>query len=154
MLLRGCAELGAVRFQKPPPCPAADGMFDWPRDASLRDGGVNGRNPPPLFAGPDCMPPRCDSMLLVFTDEPMIGRSEPESPDDREPPVGAVKGRNPPPLFAGGWIVERGEMFPEPTLLEFGLADPMLFRSELPRFDGRLLLPGGVNGRYPPRFPF
>jgi hypothetical protein len=40
-------------------------------------------------------------MLLVFTEAPVFGRSELESPDDRDPPLGAVKGRNP-PLFAGG----------------------------------------------------
>jgi len=79
--------------------PRAAGAFDCGRAISPRDGGVNGRNPPPRLAG-DGVTLRGDSILrgLVF-EEPMLLRSDPEGLDDRLL-LGGVNGRNP-PLFDG-----------------------------------------------------
>lgn len=46
-----------------------------------------------------------------------------------------------------------GSIVLEPMLCEPTLDDPILVRSEVAGADGRLLVLGGVNGRYPPRVP-
>lgn len=125
-----------------------DGALDGPRETSLCDGGVNGRNPPPLFAG-DWLVPRGPSIVREFM--PELAPSELDKPDERPLPLGGVKGRKLPLLPAGDWLVPRADgTFDEPVLLEFGFAVPI--RSEPPRFDARLVPAGGLNERYPPLF--
>lgn len=68
---------------------------------------------------------------------------------------GGVNGRKPSRLpVAGDCAVPRcGSIVLEPMLCEPTLDDPILVRSEVAGADGRLLVLGGVNGRYPPRVP-
>ena len=74
---------------------------------------------------------------------------------------GGVNGRNPSRLPAGAdWVAPRcgsillEPMFDEPMFDEPMFDEPRLLRSELAGLDERVLLLGGVNGRYPPRLPF
>jgi len=136
--------------------PRAAGAFDWPRETSSRDGGVKGRNPPPLFEGDDGIALRGDSMLLgLMFEEPMFGRPAPLVADGRVLLLGAVKGRNPTPLFAGAdCVMPRCDCtLPSPIFLGLVL-EPILDRPEFPIVDERVPLVGGLSGRNPPRFPF
>jgi hypothetical protein len=64
--------------------PREAGALDPPGDTLLRDGGVKGRNPPPLLAGADWVMPRCDpTPLEPIFGEPIFVRPEVAGLDER-----------------------------------------------------------------------
>lgn len=123
--------------------PMFEGALDW-----LRDGGVNGRYPPPLPLSPG----RLEADGLGADQLGLADLLVPAGPFEGVLPVllpalppGGVNGRKPPrfPLSAAGLILRC-----VCTLPGAGVRGLPLF--------GELFseLLGGVGGRYPPRFPF